>query len=265
MSDDIKEIKLYGRVFIRGSIRTLTGLHIGGSGGAFAIGGNDNPVIVNPLNGEPYIPGSSLKGKMRSLTEKYLGAPMKNHANVTMHTAESKAEYDASAVANLYGVPAADFNLPTRVIVRDVALTDASKEALKRANTDLPFTEIKTEVSIDRVTSAANPRSLERVPAGVSFGPFEIVYNVFEPRDIDEWFSVLIDGMALLEDDYLGGSGTRGSGKIMFEELNIWTRSSKNYGQSSRLPFDESGVYLSDVIAALPEIKADLRNNLFGS
>jgi CRISPR-associated protein Csm3 len=262
MSDDIEQIQLYGRVFIRGEIHTLSGLHIGGSGGAFAIGGNDNPVIINSLNGEPYIPGSSLKGKMRSLTEKSLGAPMKRHANVTMHTAENENEYNRSAVANIYGVPASDFNLPTRVVVRDVALSEDSKRALARANTDLPYTEIKTEVSIDRITSQANPRSLERVPAGVVFSPFEIVYNVFEQRDIDEWFEVLINGMALLEDDYLGGSGTRGSGKIAFKELSIKMKRASDYREL--MTFDEHFPGdLINIINGLPEIKTGIREYLF--
>lgn len=254
-------IKLYARVIITGKIVARTGLHIGGSGGSFSIGGNDNPVIVNPMNGQPYIPGSSLRGKMRSLTEKYMGVMLTSHANVTMHTAKTAEEYEKSPIANIYGVSAEDFNLPTRLIVRDVALSPDSVEKLKKARTDLPFTEVKTEVSIDRITSQANPRSIERVPAGAEFGPMELVYSLYQPQDAD-WFAVLVDGMALLEDDYLGGSGSRGSGKISFEEIVITVKATLNpddYRKPYELLRAESVQELQD---KLPQIIADLHKVL---
>lgn len=221
---DTPQIQLYGRIFIEGQIEALSGLHIGGSNTAFTIGGNDNAVIVNPMNGQPYIPGSSLKGKMRSLTEKYLGLRMTKHANVQMHTAESSEEYEASPVAQLYGIPAEDnFGLPTRLVFRDVGLTKPSADALRKAKTDLPYTEVKTEVSIDRITSQANPRSLERVPAGAIFGPMQIVMSIYRAEDI-ALIETLFEGMQLLEDDYLGGSGSRGSGRIRFNQLRVYGR-----------------------------------------
>ena len=151
-------LKLYGRLIITGTIVAKTGLHIGGSGGSFSIGSVDNAVIKNPITGEPYIPGSSLRGKMRSLTEKYKGVKLVKHANVMMHTVSTEEEYANSPIANIYGVSAEKFNLPTRLIVRDVHLTPESRQELERARTDTRFTEIKTEVSIDRITSQANPR-----------------------------------------------------------------------------------------------------------
>ena len=60
----LKEIKE-----ITATIEIVTGLHIGGNNDEIKIGGIDNPVIKNPLTNEPYIPGSSLKGKIRSLIE----------------------------------------------------------------------------------------------------------------------------------------------------------------------------------------------------
>ncbi|MFZ4829178.1 MAG: type III-A CRISPR-associated RAMP protein Csm3 [Phototrophicaceae bacterium] len=241
------QIKLYGRIFITGEIHAVTGLHIGGSGGSFTIGGNDNPVLKNPLTHEPYIPGSSLKGKMRSLTEKYMGAKMTKHASIRMHTAETQAEYDQSPVSHIYGVPAeVDYNaLPTRLVVRDVSLTEESRKRLKQAKTDLPFTEVKTEVSIDRITSAANPRPLERVPAGAVFGPMSLVYNVYEPEDIER-LKVLLDGMALLEDDYLGGSGTRGSGRIAFQQLQVTLKASSAYRDPVEIGLASTLVELSN-------------------
>jgi CRISPR-associated protein Csm3 len=246
------QIKLYGRVFIESKIRAVTGLHIGGSGGSFSIGGNDNPVIVNPISGEPYIPGSSLRGKMRSLTEKYTGAQMVRHANVQMHTATNQDEYDNSPIAQIYGVSAEKFNLPTRLIVRDIPLTRDSRDELLRAKTDLPFTEVKTEVSIDRITSQANPRPIERVPAGAIFGPMEMVYSIYAPQDISN-FALIIDGMSLLEDDYLGGSGSRGSGKVSFENISISLKQSNDY--RSRVQIDAFET-LGDLIAAVKDVEA---------
>ncbi|NJO84530.1 MAG: type III-A CRISPR-associated RAMP protein Csm3 [Blastochloris sp.] len=268
------QIQLYGRVFITGIIVAKTGLHIGGSGGSFSIGGNDNPVIVNPMNGEPYIPGSSLRGKMRSLTEKYMGVELFDHAGVKhMHTAEvnrktgvdenrAKTIYTNSPIANIYGVPAQDFNLPSRLIVRDVMLTPVSREQLFKARTDLPFTEVKTEVSIDRITSQANPRSIERVPAGAEFGPMEMVYNIYGSQDV-AWFSVLIDGMTLLEDDYLGGSGSRGSGKVAFKDLTITIKPKDDY----RNPQPVQGIYpsLRDFSNDLSNILSTINSHLFQS
>lgn len=257
-----KQIQLYGRVFITGIIVAKTGLHIGGSGGSFSIGGNDNPVIVDPITGEPYIPGSSLRGKMRSLTEKYMGLPLVRHANVNMHTVDNKEDYERSPVANIYGVPAQDFNLPTRLIVRDVMLTRDSRDQLFKARTDLPFTEVKTEVSIDRVTSQANPRTIERVPAGAEFGPMEMIYSIYEPTDV-EWLSVLIDGMTLLEDDYLGGSGSRGSGKVAFKDLTITLKQKDDY----RNPQPVQGGYpsLGEFSNDLPNIQNGINSILFPS
>ncbi|MCU0498994.1 MAG: type III-A CRISPR-associated RAMP protein Csm3 [Anaerolineae bacterium] len=260
--NDHKKLQLEGRVFITGIIVAKSGLHIGGSGGSFSIGGNDNPVIVNPMNGEPYIPGSSLRGKMRSLTEKYMGVKLVRHANITMHTAENEEDYKESPIANIYGVPAQDFNLPSRLIVRDVMLTSASREQLLKARTDLPFTEVKTEVSIDRITSQANPRSLERVPAGAEFGPMEMVYNLYIRQDVD-WFSVLVDGMTLLEDDYLGGSGSRGSGKVAFKDLTITIKPKNDY----RNPQPVQGNYdtLRDFSNDLENILKEIKQRLFQS
>lgn len=212
-------IQLLGRLFITGNIEAKTGLHIGGSNNTFSIGGVDNPVILNPMNQQPYIPGSSLRGKMRSLTTKYLGLSLKKMGRISMHLPNTE-EYAESPVGHLYGVPAEDYNLPTRLIVRDVALRPESAERLRNARTDLPYTEVKTEVSIDRITSSANPRPLERVPAGAVFGPMELIVNLYRAEDV-ELIRTLADGMVLLEGDYLGGSGSRGSGKVAFSELYI--------------------------------------------
>ena len=234
------DMKLLGRVIICGDINVLTGLHIGGSPGALAIGNVDMPVIRNAVNGEPYIPGSSLKGKMRSLSEKLTGAPQNTTINkgkpdgtgeVKMHTAKSAEEYARYWVNPIFGVTgdAGTFvKAPNRLIVRDVALTVQSRKDLREARTDLPYTEVKWEATIDRVTSAATPRQTERVPAGAVFGPMELVFSVYLPEDIN-LLGHLITALQLVEDDYLGGQGSRGSGKVHFSGLNFTLREGKDY------------------------------------
>mgnify|MGYP006285201795 CR=1 FL=1 len=229
----MKDIELYGRVFISSHIKAKTGLHIGGSGGDLEIGGVDNEIIRNPLTNQPYIPGSSFKGKMRSLTEKRFGLPQNNPiGQVRIHTCKNAGDYQSCDVCRIFGVPAEmdmeDMPTPTRLLVRDVSLTEASASRLE-SQTDL-YAEHKTEVAIDRVTSAANPRDLERVPAGAVFGPAELVFGLYTKSDIALLKSVL-EALQLVEDDYLGGSGSRGSGKVVFEELEIYARSSEDYSQ----------------------------------
>lgn len=244
------DVKLLGRVIIRGNIEVLTGLHIGGSPGALAIGNVDMPVIRNAVNGEPYIPGSSLKGKMRSLSEKLTGAPQNTTINrgksdgtgkVEMHTAKSESEYAKYWVNPIFGVTgdAGPFvKAPNRLIVRDVALTEQSRKKLSEARTDLPFTEVKWEATIDRVTSAATPRQTERVPAGAVFGPMELVFSVYLPDDV-QLIGDLFTALQLVEDDYLGGQGSRGSGKIHFNDLNVTVRDGKSYASRNDTRFEK--------------------------
>lgn len=87
-------------------------------------------------------------------------------------------------------------------------------------NTDLPYTESKTEVTIDRITAKAMPRTIERVPAGVSFN-VNMVINIFDGEDESKLLKTLNDAMALLEDDYLGGNGSRGYGQVAFSEMKF--------------------------------------------
>lgn len=231
------EVNLYGRIFIRGNIKAVTGLHIGGSQVAMSIGGVDNPVIRDPLSGKPYIPGSSLRGKMRSLWEKAHGRkqnwPIGKGVNI--HICEKLDDYNDCPVCPIYGVPSQlDASSPTRLTVRDVFMDEESaKQLRKQVQTDMPYTEVKWEAAIDRVTSAATPRQIERVPAGTKFSGFEMVFSVYEKKDLKRFLDVL-EAMQLLEDDYLGGSGSRGSGKIVFEGVEIRaraTRSDDGYGK----------------------------------
>jgi len=227
-------VDLYGRVFVRGKIKAITGLHIGGSPAALAIGALDNPVIRDALTGRPYIPGSSLRGKMRSLWEKMTGVPQNSPIGkgVKIHICEKRANYERCPVCQIYGVPGQlEASFPTRLVVRDAFLSDESEQDLReRARTDQPYSEVKWEAAIDRVTSAATPRQIERVPAGTSFDGMEIVFSVYEEGDLARFVTVL-EAMQLLQDDYLGGLGSRGSGKVIFEGLSISARSRQDYGR----------------------------------
>lgn len=196
-------IKLLKKIVYTGVITLKTGLHIGGSNTAMNIGGPDKFVVRNPLTGIPYIPGSSLKGKMRSLIEISKGC--------------SKVSNDMNSMSgNLFGVAVNNNNgKASRIIVRDCELITDDPEC-NFDNTDLPYTECKTEASIDRVTSAATPRTFERVPAGAKF-KLNMVLNIFEGENEEELKKTLGQAIALLEDDYLGGSGSRGYGQVKFE------------------------------------------------
>jgi len=263
-----KTIQLKGRIFLRFNIKAVTGLHIGGSETGIEIGGVENVVIRDPLTNRPYIPGSSLKGKVRSLLEKYFGLPLNRPIGKTLiHSCwrdEDEDKYPNCDVCQIFGVPGeVKFATPTRLVVRDIRLTDESARILtEQARTDLPYTEVKTEVAIDRVTSAANPRRIERVPAGAVFGPAELVYSVYEgtddkgngiadPNKDVERLRILVKGLQLLEDDYLGGLGSRGSGKVQLEGITVSVRQGEKYLEKPQ----EVGKYNS-----LAELIGDLDN-----
>ena len=237
-------IQLQGKIFLHGTINALTGLHIGGNSGELDIGGIDNPVIRNAFNRQPYIPGSSLRGKMRGLLDRHFNNSLEKRVgrDVRVHECETPTDYNECPVCQVFGVaPIRQLRgrtMPTRVIVRDAFLTPESLEALDRADTDTDFTEIKTEVAIDRITSAATPRQQERVPAGAIFGPFQIVHSLYTQDQNDrsdqlenelQFFDTVLKGMELLEDDYLGGAGSRGSGQITFENLTMTYKSRECY------------------------------------
>lgn len=204
--------KLVKKIKIQTSITLVTGLHIGGNSDNVEIGGIDNPVIKLATRGdEPYIPGSSLKGKMRCLLEQVAGAP--------------KVGMDQE-VNNLFGITESRTlntdNKPSKLIVRDAILSKESKEALLACdNLDMPYTELKIENTIDRVQGATvkgGIRTAERVPAGAVFNA-EFVLNIWDDDKEDDLLALFEKGIRLLENDYLGGSGSRGYGQIKFGEF----------------------------------------------
>ena len=214
--------QLVKKIKINTSITLITGLHIGGNSENVEIGGIDNPVIKLASKGDvPYIPGSSLKGKIRCLLEQVAGAP--------------KVGLDEK-VNNLFGITENKAintsNQPSKIIVRDAMLSDDSKKMLLDCdNLDMPYTENKFENVIDRVKGIAqHPRQTERVPAGAEFCA-EFIINIWDDDNEQEMMALFEKGIRLLENDYLGGSGSRGYGQIKFGEMkktelsdaNNWT------------------------------------------
>ena len=221
--------KIKEKQILKGSIILLTGLHIGGTNNSLSIGGVDNSVVRHPVNNQPYIPGSSLKGKLRSLLELAMGQiGTKRMGKVENGPSENSADISVKLFGNANGERS---QIPSRVLVRDAYLDEDSIDELDQ--TEALFAEIKTEVVIDRITSAAMPRQLERVPAGAKFN-FEMVLNIHEGDEISsvhehELLSNLFAAMALLQDDYLGGHGSRGSGQIKIQLQSITKRSVNFY------------------------------------
>lgn len=212
MATLIKKVKVSGEIVLK------TGLHVGGTNSSLNIGGPDKFVVRNPLSNKPYIPGSSIKGKMRSLLELMDGTIQKDH-NGYGPTKDS-----TSKAGNLFGT-VGDNQQPSRLIVRDAELLSKLEDF---DNTDLPFTESKTEVAIDRITAKANPRTFERVPAGARFG-LEMVMNVFDTDNEGRLLDSLKQAILLLQDDYLGGHGSRGYGQIEIQDLKFEDRDKSWY------------------------------------
>ena len=192
---------MFGKIAIKGNIELVTGMHIGTGGEFAAIGAVDSPVIRDALAQLPIIPGSSLKGKLRSvLARKY----NKHAANI--------ADDDCDEIKRLFGSQKS----PSRLIFSDMIL--ANKDELETMNV-FSATEIKFENTINRLTGVANPRQIERTIRGCHFG-LELTYNYSDEKEAVEDMTLLADGMKLLQFDYLGGHGSRGYGKIAFKDIS---------------------------------------------
>lgn len=207
---------------INGTIRLITGLHIGGSKESIRIGALDQPIIRNPLSEFPYIPGSSLKGKIRMLLEWYLGVEIPEKGD-PHHCTNAEC-----IICRLFGTTEkANTAGPGRVLFQDCHLTEESEKDLMRLKeeTGLNYSEEKFENVINRrkgTTKDGGLRQIERVPAGITFN-FTLDYRVFDMGDNGEtdekYFEKIKMGLKLLENDALGGSGSRGYGRIKFEDL----------------------------------------------
>lgn len=191
---------MYSKILIKGSIETVTGLHIGTGGDFAAIGAADSPVIRDAISSLPMIPGSSLKGKLRSLLAKKLNT-----------TTSRNYDEDCDEIIRLFG----GMKKAGRIIFSDMYIENI--EELQKLGIYDP-TEIKFENNINRLTAVANPRQIERVIRKCRFG-CELIYNVENTDELEKDIKNLCDGMKLLQYDYLGGSGSRGYGKIKFNDL----------------------------------------------
>ncbi len=257
-------LEFKGKYLIKSKLICETGLHIGGMTEGFEIGGVDNPVIKDPLTDQPYIPGSSLKGKLRHLLEwaqgrhgftnespqfterrKSNGEPTYqpcscgqceactlfgvtpqtgvkeetriNQTDRQRHSMRVEIEVEGQGQKVKKGFLVTG---PSRLTFRDAFLTEADQKRLPQLLGEKElYTEIKTENALDRVTSEANPRPMERVPAGAAFEA-EVIFDVYRMED-KNLLKSLFSAMHLLENSALGGSGSRGHGKVKFADLKV--------------------------------------------
>lgn len=237
MAENEKQIKLLGYIKITGEIEALTGLHIGGTADSIDKGGIDNPVIKNPVTNEPYIPGSSLRGRMRSLLEKRNALLNKTTLKemtkgIWMEVYNDETKAMESEVCRVFGNSMSDRNVPSVLIVRDALYSDDTRNNyMQGGKGGLPITEAKMEIAVDRITAHALPRTIERVPAGARFN-FEIIYKVqtYENGKFEATFSnantksddklkddlknILWALEQIETHDGLGGNTSRGHGQV---------------------------------------------------
>lgn len=199
---------MYAKIRITGVIKAETGLHIGASGAFSAIGAVDAPVVRDALERDkPIIPGSSLKGKMRALlARQYNEKPFR------------PPNEDNEIILRLFGCSKNQKYRVSRLLFSDMVLKNA--EELRKRGAEA-LTEVKFENTINRMTAEATPRQIERVIRGSEFG-LDIIYEITTQNaaEITEDFELLNDGFKLLSCDYLGGSGSRGYGKVAFSGLS---------------------------------------------
>src|SRR5437016_1311217 len=241
------ELRFIGKLILEGDITCQTGLHIGAGKGSLEIGGADNPVVKDAF-GLPYIPGSSLRGKLRSLLEQSSGMAVPSELvylskrkgqEVRIHQSDRPDD----EICLLFGRSPGRMErvmgealessaaTPARLTVYDAPLDPDSITPQMRENLDDELTEVKSENAIDRITSQANPRTLERVPAGARFR-VRLVMDVLCEEDAP-LFARVVEGLRLLEDDALGGGGSRGSGRVRFSNLKLTWRGKAYYSSGA--------------------------------
>jgi CRISPR-associated protein Csm3 len=198
---------LYDKLIIKGTLKLLTGMHIGSANDFAPIGAVDSIVVRDPMTARPIIPGSSLKGKMRTLLAKA------NSKELFLNDIKD----DIPSVKRLFG--SSNPVISSRLQFCDLFMSKKTVDNLKD-KTDLYLTEIKFENTINRIDAVANPRQLERVPAGSEF-EFVLVYNLENLDEAEEDFENISNAIKLLHMDYIGGNGTRGYGKIKISDITV--------------------------------------------
>lgn len=237
------ELKLAGKLLLDAELNCETGLHVGAGKGSLEIGGADNPVVKDAF-GRPYVPGSSLRGRLRSLLEQAHGLAVPSELvylskrrgqDVRIHQSDRPDDEvcllfgrSPLRLERVSGGEVSTHNAsPARLTVYDAQLDLDSITPQMRENLDDELTEVKSENAIDRITSAASTRTLERVPAGARF-KVRMVLDVLCEED-KALLARLAEGLRLLEDDTLGGGGSRGSGRVRFSNLKLRWRGRSHY------------------------------------
>ncbi len=319
LTSEYQQKQLLGKIRVTSTMTLQTGIHVGGGGERLDIGGLDKPVIRNPLTKHPYLPGSSIKGKLRSILERVLKKPLNRDGGSRTYRYESDDLLDGyteiqnnnssllikfdgatnctlsrifgstgtncwikreiAVTQRLEAIPNTEpkiivkstsaenrfarflkpgekiasgeiqeqyikvkgRNSSARLIVRDSHLLDESIKLLERIDAGPYMTEWKFENGIDRVTAAANPRQVERVPAGSKFN-FELTYAVENENQVIEDLQNIIIALAILEDDALGGHGSRGYGKVQFHDYKFSYRDFAQYQQITSTSNSQSGL-----------------------
>jgi CRISPR-associated protein Csm3 len=262
------ELKLIGKLILEGEMHCDTGLHIGAGKGSLEIGGADNPVVKDS-HGRPYVPGSTLRGRVRALLEQATGAAVPSELvfiskrkgqEVRIHQSDRPDD----EICILFGrspgrmekVGGGDIEsnhaTPARLSVFDAPLVADSITPQMRETLDDELTEVKSENAIDRITSQANPRTLERVPAGARFR-IRMVLDMLCAEDA-ALPGLLLQGLRLLEDDALGGGGSRGSGRVRFGDLKLTWRGKDYYASGAAEREIAAGADVAGLQAKVPEI-----------
>lgn len=239
MSKESNAPKLVKNIIYKYRIKIETGLHIGGTKELVKIGGVDSPVIrgykvyekiqKTPIR-VPIIPGSSIKGKMRALLDikyNHIASDEKRKGQTKECETSSECTHGICILFGRSSDKATDFNRG-RLIVRDAYPTEDTVKQWETQEDVIEGGEIKGENTIDRITSKANPRFIERVPAGSVFET-EFVLSIYENDDENKLTALLQEGIALLQDNYLGGSGSRGYGKVKFEQIEKIEKNAEDY------------------------------------
>lgn len=214
---------MYTKILIQFDLEVVTGMHIGGSSAFSAIGAVDSPVIRDALTGRPIVPGSSLKGKLRTLLARSFAGDI-----------QKMPEFrdDHPAVLRMFGSTSAR----SRLQFADAFVRNA--ETMKAVG----LTEVKSENVIKRLTSEAMPRQIERVNPGTIFAE-TIVYDVCDQEEMLEDLTLLAKAMKLLQMDYLGGHGSRGSGRVSLKNFRIQDFDGKTDCAQLQKLFDEVAGY----------------------
>lgn len=206
----MEQKQLLGKILIQAELTVETGLHIGGSNDYAPIGAVDSVFVRDPFTRQPIIPGSSVKGKMRTLLAK-----ARNGARMVQSPVE-----DEKVVRRLFGATGEKQVLLSRLQFSDLFINRKAERKFEKLDTDTYMGEVKFENTIERGTGTAMPRQIERVPRGTTFD-FLLIYNIENEEELNEDMEVLAQGFRLLQLDYLGGHGSRGYGRVSFSDFFI--------------------------------------------